>query len=466
MKRYYFFLLIAVFTVTVSCQKWLQVQPEDRFTEEQTFRNEQGFIDELNGIYILMGQNNLYGNHLTLSTVELLAQRYQTAGTSLNTDIAAYEYQKDNVKKIFAGIWQDSYIAVANVNKLLENLETYKANISADKARLIKGEALGLRAFLHFDLLRLFGPGSYTADPMALSIPYYHKLGQNIVDFSTAKDVIQFALTDLEEASKYLDQDPALTQGSLNNNHLRLNYYAVQGLKARVLLWKNDKTGAYQAAKTIIDKSALFPWIIANKITGDNENPDRIFSTELLFAAYSRELYNDYNKYFYYELSSESLLASGSASFINTVYENNSNDYRKDYIWKVPPTGVAFPTFFKYADLVQKDARQPQRFTIPLIRLSEMYYIAAECADDPQEGLSYINTVRNHRGISSLSSANGLENEILKEYRKEFYGEGQLWYYYKRKQISNIISPSNLNGFVVPASAWAVPVPEEELNNR
>ncbi|MGJ1420273.1 RagB/SusD family nutrient uptake outer membrane protein [Sphingobacterium spiritivorum] len=466
MKRNYFFLLIAVFTVTVSCQKWLQVQPEDKFTEEQTFRNEQGFIDELNGIYILMGQNNLYGNHLTLTTVELLAQRYYTTGTSLNTDIASYEYQKDNVKKVFAKIWEDSYIAIANVNKLLENLETYKANISADKARLIKGEALGLRAFLHFDLLRLYGPGSYTNDPMALSIPYYHKLGQNVVNFSTASDVIQFVLTDLEEASKYMDQDPALTQGSLNNNHLRFNYYAVQGLKARVLLWKNDKTGAYQAAKTIIDKSALFPWIIPNKITGDNENPDRVFSTELLFAAYSRELYNDYNRYFYYELSSESLLASGSAAFINTIYENNSNDYRKDYIWKVPPTGVAFPTFFKYADVVQKDAKQPQRFTIPLIRLSEMYYIAAECATDLQEGLSYLNTVRNHRGISSLSTTNGMENEILKEYRKEFYGEGQLWYYYKRKQISNIISPSNLNGFLVPSSAWAIPIPEEELNNR
>ena len=36
---------------------------------------------------------------------------------------------------------------------------------------IMKGEALGLRAFLHFDLLRMFGP-VFAMEPQGKAIPY------------------------------------------------------------------------------------------------------------------------------------------------------------------------------------------------------------------------------------------------------------------------------------------------------
>ena len=36
-----------------------------------------------------------------------------------------------------------------------------------------------------------------------------------------------------------------------------------------------------------------------------------------------------------------------------------------------------------------------------------------------------------------------LKNEIFKEYQKEFYGEGQLWYYYKRTLAPTIEANKN-----------------------
>jgi hypothetical protein len=71
---------------------------------------------------------------------------------------------------------------------------------------------------------------------------------------------------------------------------------------------------------------------------------------------------------------------------------------------------------------------------MPLIRLPEMYYILAECTDDLEESAALISTVREARGIEDVSFANETEkmNNIEKEYRKEFYAEGQLWYFYKR----------------------------------
>ena len=86
-----------------------------------------------------------------------------------------------------------------------------------------------------------------------------------------------------------------------------------------------------------------------------------------------------------------------------------------------------------------------------------MYYIAAECSGS----FDYLNEVRNHRGLTSyeLSSSNDLEEEILKEYRKEFWGEGQLWYYYKRKSITTF----STNMTDVDLFTW--PIPDTEISN-
>lgn len=103
---------------------------------------------------------------------------------------------------------------------------------------------------------------------------------------------------------------------------------------------------------------------------------------------------------------------------------------------------------------------------IPGIRLSEMYYIAAESvyATDPGQAWEYFNTVRFHRGIGVVLNENSgadFITELLKEYRKETYAEGQLYFNYKRLNQS-IVNESNL---VYPAgpSIYRIPLPEDEL---
>lgn len=86
---------------------------------------------------------------------------------------------------------------------------------------------------------------------------------------------------------------------------------------------------------------------------------------------------------------------------------------------------------------------------LALIRLPEMYYIVAECGDVAASA-DALNTVRWARGISyddeiiadahydALDSRPGYDqtqsfrvNELMKEYRKEFFAEGKLFYFYK-----------------------------------
>src|SRR6202000_2696682 len=73
----------------------------------------------------------------------------------------------------------------------------------------------------------------------------------------------------------------------------------------------------------------------------------------------------------------------------------------------------------------------------PAIRLSEMYYIAAEASydQDPATALGYLNTVRSQRGIGTPvtdSTRAQFQADLIREARKEFFGEGQIFYMYKR----------------------------------
>ena len=57
-------------------------------------------------------------------------------------------------------------------------------------------------------------------------------------------------------------------------------------------------------------------------------------------------------------------------------------------------------------------------------------------------------------------------NEILKEYRKEFFGEGQLFYYYKRLDQKIIADHDNVTLVDIETPGYVFPLPEAELELR
>lgn len=72
----------------------------------------------------------------------------------------------------------------------------------------MKGELLALRAFLHFDMLRLFGP-IYKEDLSAPSIPYNESVKiMNLPLLSADSIVHNKIMRDLDEAEKLLAKDP------------------------------------------------------------------------------------------------------------------------------------------------------------------------------------------------------------------------------------------------------------------
>ena len=81
-----------------------------------------------------------------------------------------------------------------------------------------------------------------------------------------------------------------------------------------------------------------------------------------------------------------------------------------------------------------------QKQVIPLIRLSEMYLIAIESAPTQNEANAlYIPYMKARNVDASPLQQEQLMTEIIREYRREFFGEGQMFYTYKRLGIKNML---------------------------
>ena len=482
MKKILIYLCVLLTGIGWSCSDWLDVKPNDRISEENAFSSVAGFKNALNGIYVELNKDNLYGRRLTVDFVEILAKRYYVnSENDWAYDLMNYEYGGSTVKGYLQGIWGTAYKLIANTNLLIKNCDENREVLPNDYYGICKGEALALRAMLHFDLFRLFGP-VYCEDSLSLSIPYYKEFSLEVAPQLSGTSFMDNVINDLTDAADLLGEyDPILTSGIqgafddyfLQNRNLRLNYYAVQGLLARAYLYKGDNANALIHAMNVIEAHEnLFPWVNPLDISASHPSPDRIFSSEVMFALHNTQRSSIYTSLFNAkQLELNTLLAptnwGANEPFAGWSYYDNSY-YRSDYRYisnfnsSVELNGTQYMLFHKYE--ASNDSLYNQM--IPMVRMSEMYLIAAETEPDPTVAGGYLNTLRNHRGLPNVSAIyfqyGYLPDLLDAEYPKEFCGEGQLFFYYKRKNKSSIWDGDGYKKSV-STSNYVLPIPDEEL---
>lgn len=459
MRKYIYMIILGCILIFSACSGWLDVEPSDRISEKNAFSSIAGFKQALNGIYVELNQRSLYGASLTCEFVEILAQRYAISEDATNNYLLTqYDYNGSDAKARISAIWEKAYNLIANTNLLLKNCEENRKVLPDDYYELVKGEALALRGMLHFDLLRLFGP-VYAKDSLLFSIPYYKEFSLKVNPVFPANEIMDNVLYDLLAAEELLQNDPVIKYGPAgdrldnfkSDRNLRLNYYAVQALLARVYLWRGDNAHAFEYAKKVIGvQEKWFSWVDPLKIAAGLTNPDRVFSTEVLFALQNLSRSSLFSNYFdATNLQVTELLGSRydvmEYNFTTRRGDGSQADYRYKSQFAAGMTelgGVNFKVFNKYQG---QDSLWSQM--IPLIRISEMYLIASETAETYTDKAFYDNELRNHRGLNNLNPVYfaypSFTREILDlEYYKEFWGEGQLWFYYKRTQKQYVYSPN------------------------
>lgn len=460
-------IILTIFSLTlVSCDKYLNVTPKSSISEDQIFESEIGFQQALSGIYSQLATASLYGDRLSLGFVSALAQNYNMTDVGAPyKETTALNYGSDEVKQHLKTIWGSSYNAIAGINNLLNHTKSERSVLSNSNYALYRGEALGLRAYIHFDLVRLFGTHPSLDAP---SIPYETTVDNYATVPSTTKEIINYVLEDLKEAATLLSTVDEGGNMQVASRQIKMNYYAVKALEARVRLYMGDKSGAFEAASIVVN-AEHFPFIDVTKFPGDASVRDRLFKSELVFAIRSRFMQNWVDGYFRYKLRHEYCLKRSKTDIENVLFEGIDTDVRRKSLFEIEGNDShLYPSKFwqTYVLTTNESMTSNNRLDqlVPLIRISEMYYILAETASSVSDGVAYLNKVRNSRSIlplseSAINTEALLNAEILKEYQKEFYAEGQLFFYYKRKQS---IAMQFRVGPILSTS-YVLPIPEDEL---
>jgi hypothetical protein len=475
-------MILACSTMMVSCDSWLEVKPYDKISEGELQKSEEGYQKMLNGIYIDLNSDALYGQSLSVEMIEVMGGAY-AIGTDNSVwgnykDLSNYQYGTEYWRNRLDQTWNKAYALILNCNKILENIDQNQDLFTGGNYYAVKGEALALRAMLHFDMLRLFGP-VYAKDSDKKAIPYYNKQTNSPEPILTAKEVAEKVVADLEEARILLANDPVKTEGTLMSGSqdgtsnfmryraLRLNYYAVEALLARVNLYMGNKTEAFKYATDVIKTAdqGIFPFVDKSLVIGSPADPDRIFSSEVLFALTNTSRSKIHKNFYDPSRLPNYVFRMDDNLMSNIVYGGaaTTGGYQDDYRYRANWIATGSNRYFyKYSDMVANGSIQ--NTMIPMIRLGEMFLIAAESqSDNLANGVQYVNALRRNRGVANLQT---LTPDLLKyEYIRELYGEGQLFYLYKRLN-SDIITSSNANKNPKASDLiFVVPLPDSETEN-
>ena len=478
MKRIHTLLAVSVLLLA-SCNAWLDVSPSNEVDEKDLFASGSGYRTALNGVYKELSTPNLYGRELTWGLVDVLAQNYDRSqlGGSSNKyyNASRYLYDNQSVEPVIQSIRSQAYYAIANCNALLEKVEKADNGIFAGgeyERSMIWGEALALRALMHFDVLRLFAPAPDADDGKAY-IPYVDKFPSTVNGYLTISGVLDRIGTDLLaarekltavdcETGRYLMKKVHRFEGGmgtaekvLNDDQFytlrgfRMNYTAATALLARVYSYAGKAAEASAMASEVIDFLDDAGNEVYDFTDKDTFEVNPKMYDDLIFALSNSHLVDYFKEWD--EPSDGQMLVMDYEEY-ESILEDDGADNRwseSGGLWETN-LGEYYAISKKYMDVTTYPAQS--RRIIPMIRLSEMYYIRAEylALTSPEEGAAEVDVVSTARGCSPRTftgiSADDFREILMSDARKEFYGEGQLYFLYKKWGIK----PHSSANFVFP----------------
>lgn len=478
---------IKLFTVALmmlggsSCSSWLDVDLANRVEEQELFSKAEGFQKALAAVYSKMSGASLYGYQLTYGSLEVMGQLYDYNRLPSSWEyVKNLNYQNSGVRSQTGSWWIQLYSAVESLNNILEWSEKNAGVMSEAELHQVRGEALGLRAYLFFDLVRLFAPDVKTK-PDAQRIPYNTQFGVKVPPLYTTQKVIDLILADLKQAEEYLKNDPIigvkvyeLLDESKNSDNkvpcrnsadkyvARMNIYAVKALMARIYLDTKDYPQAREKAREVMT-SGCFALINRTKLTTETQtnNKDVLFSDEHIFSLRNKNIPED--------------------AQVNCLQNNSSTqdvtlpltvNYKDNY--DIPSLDIRWMEWFTPGDLsthlrkYYRDKDNAKTFfpKVPLIRLSELYLIMSESylEEDMEQAKAYADTLRIARIGKAGKLATYSEDDFIAEMRREFPGEGQLFFMYKRRN-HDILRDGGAERIPASEKAFMLLIPDSEIEN-
>ena len=465
------------------CDSFLDVNPDSEVINGDMFNSADGVEDALYGVYMTMVTKDMYGRLMSNMIPEILGQNFVSTYSYLPY-LGRLEYDRRETRGMYKSIWKTGYLTISYLNNIIENLEG-KSEKDFRYYDLYMGETLGLRAAIHFDLLRFFAVhiNSSNESAKAKAIPYVTEYDFKVTPYSSVADVYGKIIADLEKAETLLADDetymPANRVGSEKGftgaRVLHFNLYAAQAMLARVYWMKGDLAKAKTYADKVI-RSNKFRF--ANKTNLSSFMQKTISLDETIWGLYNAEIYSDW---YTQHINRQGLgeLCDGFADIYKDAGPAPGSDYRYSAWFETyEKSGVSRDICVKMMGRVSDTTSTTTSYGggpylgTSMVRIPEMYYIMAEALLDEGDVTGatwYLDTVLSARGMVKFENRTpAVEitlDDIMAERRKELFGEGQWWFCLKRLNSSVRLATSSA---VIPGSdkIYALPLPTEEEDYR
>ncbi|SOD20052.1 RagB/SusD family nutrient uptake outer membrane protein [Pedobacter xixiisoli] len=494
MKRISLKLILLFVTVLFSnCKKeFLDTVPTSSTDEATIFATTTNTKNVMNGIYRYMytkySTQNQPGHGGMMLQLDFMGEDIGLAVQSWYTNAAngaANWIEMRNESDIWVEFpFRFYYRVVGNANRIIDNVDAAEGP-DAEK-RMLKAEALTVRAWAYHNLVRLFAKrydkASKPNNQLGVSMPL------SATQINLPRSSVEAVYTQIN-----LDLDNAIdlfNGATLAENKSHISIDAARAVKANVALTMQEYEVAATFAQAVITNNKYSLMTEAQYQSGFNDisNPEWIWGVYLqadqgdTFANYHAQISLDGNTTFIRDRPKR--INSALYALIP------STDVRKK-MWEPTPTAANFPlpaANFKRENYMSRKFKVKTANTtlgdVPYIRLAEVYLTLAEAlANIPgreveaRQKLYDLNRTRNASYALSTNSGAALIEEILVYRRVELWGEGHRFYDLKRlnrgldrRTAPNFVAASVGDVMVIPAGdprwQWVIPRAEIQANTN
>ena len=428
-----------------SCDSFVEVDlPKSQLTTVTVFEDYATADAALANIYakirdtgLLTGNNRGLSNQLGNYTDEIIPY-----GTPSNPSLNFYNNSLLAENADVAQYWNDSYNQIYAANSIIEGTEA-STKLSDQNKKQLKGEALFIRALLHFYLVNLFGDVPY--------ITGTDYKNNSIVSRMPANLVYQNIVSDLESALALLQNNYSET------GRIRADKYVARALLARVYLYSKSYPEAANEASALLNQTNLFAL----------ESIDEAFlvnSKETIWQLQSAEAGQNTQE------ASTFIFLSGPPALValnnNLVNSFSAADLRhSNWIKSVSDDTSTWYHAYKYKE--QNFTSISKEYSI-VFRLAEQYLIRAEARAQQGDLIGAkedLNKIRYRAGLddTSVISKEEILDAILNERRWEFFTEyGHRFFDLKRFNQIDLVLSGSKPGWNAHDSLF--PLPQSELS--
>lgn len=422
MKAIKYIMMGMLVSLTTSCgNDWLDVEPSTKIPSATAINNLNDVEYSLNGIYDVMRSTNYYSGRM-IYYGDVTGDDAQSIKTGKRTtSYYLLDYTKDSGP---SSHWSYAYKIIQNCNIILSQIDQLEIDEDDEETfNDLKGQALALRGFALFDLTRFFGYPYAKDKGASLGVPIVTEVSNtgNKPSRNTVAECYTAIIKDLKTGSDLMNS---------KFNKGKMNKWAGMLLLSRAYLYMEDNQNALATAEAAIE--------------GAEKNKYHLWSNAEYGTIWGTDFSSSDPGEVLFELVNLTVDGVGKESLAYLCWQGGYDDYcltSSFYeLMQEDPDDVRNKAY----KVVSKTKRayiakyQPQTgkamedSNIPVLRLSELYLIAAEAAtklNNNDKAVKYLDAIVNRANpAKSVQGKTVTLDDVLLERRKELFGEGHRFF--------------------------------------